>query len=70
MSVGQDTIQAAKAALDAHVQEIVAWHFDPATGSPFWLEFAKQRLAWDPRDRIGGFEDLRLLPAFEDEWLR
>ena len=29
-----------KDALDAHVRETVAWHFDPATGSPFWLDFA------------------------------
>ena len=26
--------------LDAHVREIVRWHFDPATGCPFWLERA------------------------------
>ena len=29
-------------ALDAHVREIIAWHFDPATGSPFWLDYAKK----------------------------
>lgn len=66
----QSRIDAARAALDEQVREIVAWHFDPATGCPFWLDYAKDRLGWDPRDRIGSFEDLRLLPPFEDEWLR
>ena len=41
----------ARAALDAHVREIVNWHFDPATGSPFWLEYAK-KLGWDPRKEV------------------
>ena len=66
----QERIAAAREALDAQVRETVAWHFDPATGCPFWLEFARDRLGWDPRDRIGGFADLKQLPPFEDEWLR
>ena len=61
--------ETARAALDAHVREIVNWHFDPATGSPFWLDYAK-KLGWDPRKEIGGFGDLSRFPAFEDEWLR
>jgi phenylacetate-coenzyme A ligase PaaK-like adenylate-forming protein len=60
---------AAQAALDAQVRDIVAWHFDPATGCPFWLDFAKT-LGWDPRREITGFADLRRFPPFEDEWLR
>ena len=40
--------QVAKERLDAHVREIVQWHFNPETGTPFWLDFAK-RLDWDPR---------------------
>jgi hypothetical protein len=47
----------------------VAWHFDPATGSPFWLDYAR-RLDFDPRREIGGYDDLRLLGHFQDEWLR
>jgi hypothetical protein len=27
--------------LDAWVREVVDWHFDPATGTPFWLDFAR-----------------------------
>jgi hypothetical protein len=28
--------------LDAHVRDIVRWHFSPETGTPFWLDFAKR----------------------------
>ncbi|OFW14105.1 MAG: hypothetical protein A3F70_01210 [Acidobacteria bacterium RIFCSPLOWO2_12_FULL_67_14] len=59
----------ARAALDAWVREIVDWHFDPASGSPFWLERAGT-LGWDPRSEIGTFDDLRRFGPFEDEWLR
>jgi len=55
--------------LDAWVQEVVDWHFDPATGSPFWLERATT-LGWDPRREIRTFADLRRFGGFEDEWLR
>jgi hypothetical protein len=61
--------EAARTALDAHVREIVAWHFDPATGCPFWLDFAKT-LGWDPRREIRSFADLSRFPSFEDDWLR
>src|SRR5262245_40909237 len=59
----------AKSRLDAHTREIIAWHFDPKTGCPFWLEYAKS-LGWDPRKEIGGYDDLDKFPFFEDEWLR
>jgi phenylacetate-coenzyme A ligase PaaK-like adenylate-forming protein len=59
----------AKQRLDAHVREIVQWHFNPETGCPFWLEYAKD-LSWDPRREIQKFEDLRKFPLFQDEWLR
>ena len=61
--------QEAKAQLDAHVREIVDWHFNPETGSPFWLDFAA-KLDWEPRREIATYEDLRKFPPFEDEWLR
>jgi len=59
----------ARAALDRWVQEVVEWHFDPATGCPFWLERAKT-LGWDPRGEIKQFTDLCRFGPFEDEWLR
>ncbi len=62
-------IAEARARLDAHVREIVAWHFSPDTGCPFWLDYA-QKLPFDPRDKVKGYDDLRFLGHFEDEWLR
>jgi phenylacetate-coenzyme A ligase PaaK-like adenylate-forming protein len=62
-------VQEARDALDARVREVVDWHFDPASGCPFWLEYAS-KLGWDPRKEISGFSDLGRLGAFEDEWLR
>src|SRR6266702_5658874 len=59
----------AQARLDAHVRQIVEWHFNPATGCPFWLDFAS-KLSWDPRKEIHRYADLRNFPPFEDEWLR
>ncbi len=58
-----------KEALDAHVREMVAWHFSPETGSPFWLDFAS-KLDWDPRREVKTYEDLDRFGSFEDEWLR
>ena len=62
-------IEKARATLDAQVRDIVGWHFDTATGSPFWLDYAT-KLGWDPRKEIRGFADLSRFPSFEDEWLR
>jgi phenylacetate-coenzyme A ligase PaaK-like adenylate-forming protein len=55
--------------LDAHVREIVQWHFNPETGAPFWLELAKN-LDWDPRKEIATYQDLDKFGFFQDEWLR
>lgn len=62
-------IAEARRRLDAHVREMVAWHFDPETGCPFWLERART-LGFDPRERVRGFDDLALFGHFGDEWLR
>lgn len=62
-------IQNSSEKLDAHVREIVAWHFNPETGSQFWLDFAS-KLDFDPRKEIGGYGDLKILGHFEDSWLR
>jgi len=59
----------ARTELDAHVREIVQWHFNPETGTPFWLDF-REKLDFDPLSDIEGFDDLRKFPLFEDEWLR
>ncbi len=65
----QDRAREARERLDAHVREMVAWHFDPATGCPFWLDKAKE-LGFDPRDKVEGYEDLKIFGHFQDEWLR
>src|SRR6478609_8636292 len=59
----------AREQLDAQVREMIEWHFNPATGCPFWLEKAK---GWkfDPRKEVQNFADLKKLPHFEDDWLR
>jgi len=62
-------VQAAKEQLDAHVREIMQWHFSPETGAPFWLEKA-QSLKFDPRKEVNTFEDLKKFDEFQDEWLR
>ena len=59
----------ARAALDAWVREVVSWHFDPETGTPFWLEYAA-RLDWDPRREIKTFDDLARFGFFDGEALR
>ena len=41
----------AREQLDAHVCEIVRWHFDESTGCPFWLE-KKSTLKFDPLQDI------------------
>jgi phenylacetate-coenzyme A ligase PaaK-like adenylate-forming protein len=64
-----DKIKQAKDRLDAQVREVVAWHFDPETGPPFWLEKAKS-FKFNPRKDVQCFEDLKLFGHFEDEWLR
>ena len=55
--------------LDNWTREVVDWHFDPASGCPFWLDYAS-KLGFDPRKEIQSFDDIRKMPPFEDEWLR
>lgn len=55
--------------LDAHVREMMQWHFNPETGCPFWLEKAKG-FKFDPRKDVKSFADLAKFDHFEDDWLR
>jgi phenylacetate-coenzyme A ligase PaaK-like adenylate-forming protein len=68
-AASEPQVAAARSALDAWLREMVAWHFDPATGAPFWIDYAA-KLGWDPRQEIQTFADLKRLGPFEDEWLR
>jgi phenylacetate-coenzyme A ligase PaaK-like adenylate-forming protein len=55
--------------LDAHVREIVAWHFSPDTGTPVWLQWGRET-GFDPAS-VQGFDDLvARFPNFDGERLR
>ncbi len=65
----QTKIEQSRAALDAWVREVIAWHFSPETGAPFWLDYAG-KLDWDPRREVRTYADLARFGFFQDEWLR
>ena len=67
-TVSPEAIKAAQAQLDAHLKEIINWHFSPETGCPYWLEWAKKN--FDPRKEINTFADVLKFPHFADESLR
>lgn len=68
-TASQQKIETAVSALDAHVRDIIAWHFNPETGCPFWLDWAKGA-KFDARKEVKSFADLVKFPHFEDDWLR
>ncbi|WP_306358525.1 MULTISPECIES: phenazine antibiotic biosynthesis protein [unclassified Nocardia] len=57
----------AVAAPDEYVRAVIAWHFDPETGSPYWLRRART-LGFDPLAEIRTFSDLRRFPNVIDEF--
>ncbi|MDX1951942.1 MAG: hypothetical protein SFY81_07135 [Verrucomicrobiota bacterium] len=65
----QAAVKKSQETLDAHVREMVKWHFSPETGSPFWLDWAS-KAGWDPVKEIQNFQDILKFPHFQDEWLR
>ena len=67
-TISPDAIKAAQAQLDAHLKEIIQWHFSPETGCPYWLDWAKKN--FDPRQEINTFADVLKFPHFADESLR
>jgi hypothetical protein len=68
MNPDASAVRAAQEKLDAHVHEMVQWHFSPETGCPFWLDWAKQA-GWNPATEVKCFADLLRFPHFQDEWL-
>jgi hypothetical protein len=68
-TASESRIRQAREQLDAHVREIINWHFSPETGCPFWLDVAKQR-NWDPRKTVQSYADLNQFNHFEDDALR
>ena len=47
--------------LDEHVRETVRWHFDDATGCPFWLE-KKRELNFDPLTEVNNVRRPEKIP--------
>src|SRR5437867_629937 len=69
MPITDSQIQSAQQTLDAHVREIIVWHFSPNTGCPFWLDWARKN--FDPRKEVNSFADLiAKFDHFQDETLR
>lgn len=67
-AMNPSTLHAA-AKLDEHLRQIIAWHFSPDTGCPFWLNWAAEA-RFDPIASVSGAADLVKFPHFHDEWLR
>ena len=66
----EEKVKHAAEELDAHVVEIIKWHFSPETGSPFWLDWASKQ-DWSPLEEVRNFKDIcNKFPHFQDEWLR
>jgi len=63
------SVRTAREQLDAQVRDMIEWHFDPATGCSFWLDFA-EKADFDPRREVQGFDDLAKFGLFDDEWMR
>lgn len=51
---------------EAHLAAMLRWHFDPATGSPFWVDRAAT-LGFDPIGDIRSVADLRRFPDVTEE---
>jgi phenylacetate-coenzyme A ligase PaaK-like adenylate-forming protein len=56
----------AKVDQEEFLRAAMDWHFNPETGSAYWLERAKS-LNFDPRKDIKSVEDLALFPNLVDE---
>lgn len=56
--------------LDAHVRAMVSWHFSPATGTPFWLDWAERAGVDVPAAATSFDRLLEVFPPFQDDWLR
>ena len=57
-------VDAAKEELDRYTREMVQWHFSSETGSPYWLDWAKEA-GWNPSEKVKAFEDLMRFENFE-----
>jgi phenylacetate-coenzyme A ligase PaaK-like adenylate-forming protein len=65
----EQAAQGAAKKLEAHLREVIAWHFSPETGTPFWLDWAK-KAGWNPLTEVKTIADLKGFGHFCDDWLR
>jgi len=63
------SVAAAQAELERHFVAIVRRHFSPATGTPYWLDWAAAA-GWDPAAEVSAFADVLRFPPFDGELLR
>jgi len=63
------TADQARDELNQQLREMLAWHFSPDTGSPFWLDW-REKSGWDPRQEVKTVDDIAQFDHFQDEWLR
>ncbi|MFQ5430505.1 MAG: hypothetical protein ACE5E1_09370 [Phycisphaerae bacterium] len=54
---------------ERHLAEVLAIHFDPVSGTPYWLD-QSERLGCDPREAVRTAADLHRLPCMDAEALR
>lgn len=54
--------------LNKWTRDIINWHFNPDTGSPFWLK-KRMELGFDPIKDIQTYEDLGMFDFFDDKEL-
>jgi phenylacetate-coenzyme A ligase PaaK-like adenylate-forming protein len=52
---------------DEFIRAAMEWHFNPETGSPYWVERARS-LDFDPRVDVRSHEDLKLFPNVAAEF--
>ncbi len=64
-----NAVDKAKAQLDAHVREVVRWHFSSDTGTPCWIDWARQH-GINAVERVKCFDDLKVFGHFDEQWLR
>jgi hypothetical protein len=61
MTTSVDLVPGQVPGADEYVRAAMQWHFDPRTGSPFWLE-RDRTLGFDPRTDVRTIDDLGLFP--------
>jgi phenylacetate-coenzyme A ligase PaaK-like adenylate-forming protein len=65
----ESAFKTAQDKVNAHLREMIKWHFSPESGTPFWLDWAKKN-KFDAIKEVQSFADINKFPHFVDDWLR